>query len=123
MHWVAHHYSVNCLAVIYLPRMDECYYYLWRDTTSELWTPVLLINLIKPQLQTCYFLQTSLFLPHIRLILLLQHAGGIDTLTVELGQNTLIFCVQAPRSLLTLVLRRANVATNKLEGTLHLLLV
>lgn len=72
--------------------MDECYYYLWRDTPSKLWTPVLLINLIKPQPQTCNFMQTSLFLPHICLILLLQQAGGIDTLTVELGQNTLIVC-------------------------------
>ena len=78
------------LVVICLPRMDKCYYYLWRDTTSELWIPVLLINLIKPQLQTCYFMQTSLFFPHIHLILLLQQTGGIDTLTVELGQNTLI---------------------------------
>ena len=77
--------------------MDECYSNLWRDTTSELWTPILLINLIKPQLQTYYFLQTNIFLPHIRLTLLLQQAGGIDTLTVELGQNTLIVCVQAPR--------------------------
>jgi hypothetical protein len=32
-------YSINCPAVICLPSM--CYFILWRDTTSELWTPVL----------------------------------------------------------------------------------
>jgi hypothetical protein len=32
-------YSINCPTVICLPRM--CYFILWRDTTSELWTPVL----------------------------------------------------------------------------------
>jgi hypothetical protein len=32
-------YSINCPTVIYLPSM--CYFILWRDTTSELWTPVL----------------------------------------------------------------------------------
>jgi hypothetical protein len=32
-------YSNNCPTVICLPSM--CYFILWRDTTSELWTPVL----------------------------------------------------------------------------------
>jgi hypothetical protein len=32
-------YSINCPTVIYLPSM--CYFILWRDTTSKLWTPVL----------------------------------------------------------------------------------
>jgi hypothetical protein len=32
-------YSINCPTVICLPSM--CYLFLWRDTTSELWTPVL----------------------------------------------------------------------------------
>jgi hypothetical protein len=32
-------YSINCPTVICLPNM--CYFILWRDTTSELWTPVL----------------------------------------------------------------------------------
>jgi hypothetical protein len=32
-------YSINCLTIICLPSM--CYFILWRDTTSELWTPVL----------------------------------------------------------------------------------
>jgi hypothetical protein len=32
-------YSINCPTVICLPSM--CYFILWRDTTSELWTLVL----------------------------------------------------------------------------------
>jgi hypothetical protein len=32
-------YSINCPIVIFLPSM--CYFILWRDTTSELWTLVL----------------------------------------------------------------------------------
>jgi hypothetical protein len=32
-------YSINCPTVICLPMI--CYFILWRDTTSELWTPVL----------------------------------------------------------------------------------
>jgi hypothetical protein len=32
-------YSINCLTVICLPNMY--YFILWRDTASELWTPVL----------------------------------------------------------------------------------
>jgi hypothetical protein len=31
-------YSINCPTVICLPSV--CYFILWRDTTSELWTPV-----------------------------------------------------------------------------------
>jgi hypothetical protein len=32
-------YSINCPIIICLPSM--CYFILWRDTTSELWTSVL----------------------------------------------------------------------------------
>jgi hypothetical protein len=32
-------YSINCPIVICLPSL--CYFILWRDTASELWTPVL----------------------------------------------------------------------------------
>ena len=96
MHWVAHHYSVSCLAVICLPRMDECYYYLWRDTTSKLWTPVLLINLRKRQLQTCYFLQTNIFLPHIRLIFCYSKPVGLTPSPLRWEKNTLIvFCADS----------------------------
>jgi hypothetical protein len=34
--YVRYLYSINCPTVIYLPSM----LYLWRDITSELWTPV-----------------------------------------------------------------------------------
>jgi hypothetical protein len=34
-------YSINCPTVICLPSI--CYFILWRDTTSELWTPVLFL--------------------------------------------------------------------------------
>jgi hypothetical protein len=33
-------YSINCPTIICLPSM--CYFILWRDTASELWTPVLI---------------------------------------------------------------------------------
>jgi hypothetical protein len=32
-------YSINCPTIICLPSM--CYFIVWRDTTGELWTPVL----------------------------------------------------------------------------------
>jgi hypothetical protein len=46
-------YSINCPTVICLPSM--CYFILWRDTTSALWTPVLFPSY-------CYHLFTSLAL-------------------------------------------------------------
>jgi hypothetical protein len=46
-------YSINCPIVICLPSM--CYFILWRDTTSELWTPVLFPSY-------CYHLLTLLAL-------------------------------------------------------------
>jgi hypothetical protein len=36
-------YSINCPTIICLPSM--CYFILWRDTTSELWTPVLFLSI------------------------------------------------------------------------------
>jgi hypothetical protein len=38
MTYVRYLYSINCPTVIYLPSM--LLFILWRDTTSELWTPV-----------------------------------------------------------------------------------
>jgi hypothetical protein len=38
MMYVRYLYSINCPTVIYLPSM--LLFILWRDTTSELWTPV-----------------------------------------------------------------------------------
>jgi hypothetical protein len=38
MTYVCYLYSINCRAVICLPSM--LLFILWRDTTSELWTPI-----------------------------------------------------------------------------------
>ena len=89
-------------------------YLLWRDTTSELWTPVHSFTLIKqPQTANCsFFILCNLILIFhtIRLILCFQQAGEIDNLTVSLGQSSLI--VLCAGSTLVIVLRRA--ATNNL---------
>ena len=68
-------------------------YLLWRDTTSELWTPVHSFTLIiQPTVIIVPFhsLQLNTIFHTIRLILCLQQAGEIDNLTVSLGQNSLI---------------------------------
>ena len=69
-------------------------YLLWRDTTSELWTPVHSFTLIKqPQTANCsFFILCNLILIFhtIRLILCFQQASEIDNLTVSLGQISLI---------------------------------
>ena len=69
-------------------------YLLWRDTSSELWTPVHSFTLIK-QPQNCklfhfHSLQFNTVFHTIRLILCFQQADEIDNLTVSLGQSTLI---------------------------------
>ena len=69
-------------------------YLLWRDTTSELWTPVHSFTLIKqPQTANCFFFilcNLILIFHTIRLILCFQQASEIDNLTVSLGQSSLI---------------------------------
>ena len=68
-------------------------YLLWRDTTSELWTPVHSFTLIKQPtaiIVLFYFLQLNTVFHTIRLILCFQQAGEIDNLTVSLGQSSLI---------------------------------
>jgi hypothetical protein len=85
-------YSINCPTVICLPNI--CYFILWRDTTSELWTSV--------QFPLhCYHLFTLLALftfshittvfHSIRSFLCLQQTGEIDNLIVSWEQN--IGCV------------------------------
>jgi hypothetical protein len=61
-------YSINCPTVICLPSMY--YFILWRDTTSELWTPVLFPLY-------CYHLFTSLAL---FTLLAYYHYFPLDTL-------------------------------------------
>ena len=65
-----HDMYVHCyaLSICQLPNCNlfthHVSYLLWRDTTSELWTPVHFLILIKHLLQSsipCYFLQLLLF--------------------------------------------------------------
>jgi hypothetical protein len=87
MTYVRYLYSINCLAVIYLPSM--LLFILWRDTTSELWTPVQF-----PLYCYYYLLLLALFtFPHtiafyhsICLIICLQQTGEIDNLIVSWGK-------------------------------------
>src|SRR5215213_7634331 len=62
-----------------------------RDTSSELWTPVLFFTSHTIYCNTCF---TVFFannhLPHNTVNPLLQQAGEIDNLTVSLGQSTLV---------------------------------
>jgi hypothetical protein len=51
--YACYRYSINCPTVICLP--STCYFILWRDTTNELWTPVLFPLY-------CYYLFTLLAL-------------------------------------------------------------
>jgi hypothetical protein len=71
-------YSINFPTVICLPSM--CYFILWRDTTSELWTPVLFPLY-------CYhmftFSHTTIAFHSIRSFLCLQQTGEIDNLIVS----------------------------------------
>ena len=82
----------------------------WRDTTSELWTPVhsFTSEFNLPQSFTfCIFLQVTIIFHTIRLILCFQQAGEIDNLTVTLGQSFLVvLCagdVLSPTGLIILV--------------------
>jgi hypothetical protein len=84
MTFVRYLYSINCPTVICLPNM--LLFILWRDTTSELWTPVhsfTLLLLFTFLLALFIFLQTTIFYHSIRLILCLQQTGEIDNLTVS----------------------------------------
>jgi hypothetical protein len=81
-------YSINCPTVIYLPSM--LLFILWRDTTSEQWTPVQF-------LLYCYhlftlvalftFLHTPIAFHSICSYLCLQQTGEIDNLIVSWEQS------------------------------------
>jgi hypothetical protein len=61
---------------------------LWRDTTSELWTPVQFLYIaitVLLLLALFTFLHAITFYHSIRLILCLQQTGEIDNLTVSWG--------------------------------------
>src|SRR5215217_7068763 len=79
---------VNCPTVICSPNMLLSY---GRDTSSELWTPVLFFTSHTIYCNTCF----TVFFAYKHLPLdtfnpLLQQAGEIDNLTVSLGQSTLV---------------------------------
>ena len=76
-------------------------YLLWRDTTSELWTPVhSFTSEIQPTTIIVLFhsLQTNIIFHTTLLILCFQQAGEIDTLTDSLGQNSLIVLCAGSKS-------------------------
>ena len=87
-------------------------YLLWRDATSELWTPVLFSLLINnhiklslfPAITVLYF-DASISSHTIRLILCIQQTGEIDNLTESLGQSNLVVLCAGTTLLLTPVVR------------------
>jgi hypothetical protein len=78
---------------------------LWRDTSSELWTPVHSFTYILssttstiyfPQALFIYLLQTNILFHTIRLILCFQQTSEIDNLTASWGKVSWLCCVQVP---------------------------
>jgi hypothetical protein len=88
-------YSINCPTVICLPSMSL--FILWRDTTSDLWTPVqfpLYCYHLFTLLALFTSLHTTIAFHSIRLFLCLQQIGEIDNLIVSWEQSTWLCCVQ-----------------------------
>jgi hypothetical protein len=87
MTYVCYLYSINCPTVICLPSI--LLFILWRDTTSELWTPVQFLYIaiaILLLLAPFTFLHTITFYHSIRSILCLHQTGEIDNLIVSWGK-------------------------------------
>jgi hypothetical protein len=61
MKFVCYLYSINCPNVICLPSM--LLFILWRDTTSELWTPVHSFTLLLPFTVYLFYLYSCKLLP------------------------------------------------------------
>jgi hypothetical protein len=98
MTYVRYLYSINCPTVICLPSM--LLFILWRDTTSELWTPVQFLYIaITIFYFTCLFtfLHTIIFYHSIHSILCLQQTSEIEKPHHKLGQSSWLCCVQVPR--------------------------
>jgi hypothetical protein len=90
-------YSINCPTIICLPSMSL--FILWRDTTSELWTPVQfpLYCYYRLLLLTLFtFSHTTIAFHSIHSILCLQQTGKIDNLIVSWEQSSWLCCVQVP---------------------------
>ena len=77
---------VNFPTVICSPNM---LFILWRDTTSELWTPVHSLHRIQSTAILVLLFSANNHHPHYTSNPLLQQAGEIDNLTVTLGQSIL----------------------------------
>jgi hypothetical protein len=87
MTYVHYLYSINCPTVFCLPNM--LLFILWRDTTSELWTPVQFPLYCYYHLLLLAYSHSCILLPFyhsIRLILCLQQTGKIDNLIVSWGK-------------------------------------
>jgi hypothetical protein len=87
-------YSINCPTVICLSSM--LLFILWRDTTSELWTPVqfpLYCYTVLLLLALFTFSHTTTIFHSIRSILCLQQIGEIDNLIVSCEQSSWLCCV------------------------------
>jgi hypothetical protein len=90
-------YSINCPTVIYL--LSMLLFILWRDTTSELWTPVqfpLHCYHLFTLLTLFTFSHTTIIFHSIRSYLCLQQTGEIDNLIVSWEQSIWLCCVQVP---------------------------
>jgi hypothetical protein len=94
--YVRYLYSINWPTIICLPSM--LLFILWRDTTSELWTPVQFpLHCYAILLLLALFTFTCIILPFyhsIRSILCLQQTGEIDDLIVSWEQSSWLCCVQ-----------------------------
>ena len=112
------HFSI-CQLIICNLFIQHLSYLLWRDTTSELWTPVHSFYIWIQSTAIIYslhFLQVTFIIHTIQLILCYQQAGEIGTLTVKLGQSSLIvLCAGSTLALESLVLRRATFCHQQLS--------
>jgi hypothetical protein len=91
-------YSINCPTVICLPIM--LLFILWRDTTSELWTPVqfpLHCYHLFTLLALFTFSHTTIAFHSICSYICLQQTGEIDNLIVSWEQSIWLCSVQVPR--------------------------
>jgi hypothetical protein len=90
-------YSINCPTVISLPSM--LLFILWRDATSELWTPVqfpLHCYHLFTLLALFTFSHTTIVFHSIYSYICLQQTGEIDNLIVSWEQSIWLCCVQVP---------------------------
>src|SRR5215211_3421339 len=106
MHCYALLYFVNCPTVICSPNMLLSY---GRDTSSELWTPVLFFTSHTIYCNTCFtvFLQTIIF-HTIRLILCYSKPVRLTTSLFRWGKVLWLCCAGSTLAPESLVLRRTT---------------